>query len=330
MKKFFYSLTVLVAVAAAVSCTIIDGHDGVVPVSEGEIVTLSVGISTPQTKATGNMSDDAVKSLQVFVFADGGGLERTAYVEGVTEVEMNCYTGAKEVVAIVNAPSEISLSSDATLKSLSDEVTKLEENSLDRFFMYGSDRLTLTANGSATIEVTRRVARFVLKTVNNEITSNSSVGELYLNNVYLINVAGTALYDGTTSHSPSKWYNNAKLDTSHSGVPYTFLYDEIGKVQVSGNSPYSTQHYFYCYPNLTAGRSSDDWPTRLVVEATLNGTMWYYPVTVAEVKSNVSYEIDLTITGIGTDDPNSDVEVGEYEFIVSVKDWDTEGIEKTI
>ncbi len=321
MKKFFFSLTVLAAAVAAVSCSIIEerGAEGEAAL-EREVVTLSVGVTSPQTRVTGSVSEDDVKTLQVFVFADSGGLERSAYVEGSKSVEMNCYTGSKEIVAIVNAPEEISAS---TISNLNGTITYLEENGMADFFMYGSEQVNVVASGSVNITVARRVARFILNTVTNDISSNSSAKDLVLQNAYLINVAGDAQYDGADDYSPNEWYNKSEYDGS-SGGAYGFLYDGLGSSKLNTGASYSTKHYFYCYPNLAAGRSgTTNRPTRLVVEATLDGDLWYYPVAVTDVTSNCSYEVNLTIKGAGLDSPDSDDKIFDYTFNISVAEWDT-------
>ncbi len=326
MKKFFFTLTFLAAGAAAVSCSIIEGRDEVVPVPEGEIVTLSVGISTPQTRTTGSVSEADINSLEVFVFDDSGELERSAYMTYVNvtqtaSVEMNCYTGTKEIVAIVNAPKEIGSSAISKVGDLNDEVTRLDENSMGDFFMYGSTQTDVSKSGSVEITVNRRVARFVLNTVTNNIPSSSSAKNLVLSSVYLINAVGDAKYDGTETYAPKVWYNKSEYDGG-SGGAYGFLYDGISGGSLASGSSYSTKHYFYCYPNLTKGRSgTTNRPTRLVVEATLDGEVWYYPVAVENVESNYSYEVDLTISGTGLDAPDSDAQIVNFTIKVDVADW---------
>ncbi len=319
MKKSFILFAVL-AVIAAVSCTR-EERANVVSVSEGELVTFRVGVSSEQTKVTGDMSEGDVNSLQVFVFGSGGSLERSAHVTNAKSVEMTCYSGTKQVVAIVNADDM----EPSTIDALNTEVMHLGENSNANFFMYGSETVEVTANGSATIPVARRVARFVLKSVTNEVASSSLSGDLTLGDVYLINVADDARYDGEVSYSPTKWYNESSLDSSHKGSPYDVLYDGIGETLSTGKT-YNTQHIFYCCPNLEKGRPSDKRPTRLVLEATLYGTKWYYPIAVDNVESNCSYEVDLTITGAGADSPDSDAKLVSFTFTINVADWNSQSI----
>ena len=94
---------------------------------------------------------------------------------------------------------------------------------------------------------------------------------------------------------------------------------------------------FYVYPNLHAADPNSstfrgsiantvDAPSRLVVyaEITNNGqTMGnYYPVTVPAMERNKSYDINLLITGFGSDHPNKEPEKGSMQLSVNVKPWD--------
>ena len=80
--------------------------------------------------------------------------------------------------------------------------------------------------------------------------------------------------------------------------------------------------YFNAYPNLN---SADDQvaDTRLVVEATLDGRKYYYPVTMPKMESNKSYEIsELKITRPGSDDPDKPIEIVDQDFKITVNPWD--------
>lgn len=97
---------------------------------------------------------------------------------------------------------------------------------------------------------------------------------------------------------------------------------------------------FYVFANPTAddknsstfrGKISRDSnaPTRLVVHASfenVNETSgrsdYYYPVTVAAMERNKSYDITLVISGFGSKHPNAEPEKGAMSVNVYVKGWD--------
>lgn len=91
------------------------------------------------------------------------------------------------------------------------------------------------------------------------------------------------------------------------------------------NTTYSVKHHFYGYPNPVAtDANAGSWTprkTRLVVEATLGGEVCYYPVTLDKMQRNTEYIINLTVTRLGSPDPDTPVTTGEASFTVEVKDW---------
>jgi hypothetical protein len=91
----------------------------------------------------------------------------------------------------------------------------------------------------------------------------------------------------------------------------------------------TTPHLFYCYPNATSA-DANGWvssftarKTRLVVAATISGTRYYYPVTISTPERNKAYTVELTITGLGSTDPDQPVSKGAITASVTVQGWQT-------
>lgn len=97
---------------------------------------------------------------------------------------------------------------------------------------------------------------------------------------------------------------------------------------------------FYVFANPTAddkgqnsfkGRIGRDTnaPSRLVIHASFANVNepsgrsdYYYPVTVAAMERNKSYDVQLVISGFGSKHPNAEPEKGAMSVNVTVKDWD--------
>ena len=94
---------------------------------------------------------------------------------------------------------------------------------------------------------------------------------------------------------------------------------------------------FYVFPNNKADdHNSDSFRgaislstaacTRLVFYAsfTNNGqtARYYYPVTIPAMERNKSYDVNLIISGFGSDHPNKEPEKGSMQVNVTVKDWE--------
>ena len=146
-----------------------------------------------------------------------------------------------------------------------------------------------------------------------------------------MNVNGSCPYTLTsTAGSSDYWYNKMKYV---SGDCNALISDKLSTpvtLQASADAvtPYTTAHYLYCYPNpVTTDSSSSTWSnryTRLVVETTLGGTTYYYPVNIPTPTANTLYQItNMQITGLGSDSPDKVVEKGSLSVSITVTDWST-------
>ncbi|MCQ2135805.1 MAG: fimbrial protein [Bacteroidales bacterium] len=306
MNKNLLFLT-LAAIALAGSCSKQE------PVSTPQqnfpeaVATLSVALRTPLTKSSQTAQEEAVSSLDVFVFnEDGSRVEASAHGSS-TSVDVSVSIGTKVVAALVNYSGEIP--SFVSVSDLEEIVSDLSDNTPSKFVMYGKTGATaVTTSSAVTVEVSRLVARVKLGQVINALTGPYEGEQLQVSGAYLINVAGESLLGGSSA-VPSKWYNKQKNCS------------ELPSLLNAG-----TQMNFYCYPNsVSSDSSSKDWSpryTRLVVEAVIAGHTWYYPINLPLIKANCSYEIpSLTITRLGSTDPDTPIEVGTASFTVEVKDW---------
>ena len=95
---------------------------------------------------------------------------------------------------------------------------------------------------------------------------------------------------------------------------------------------YTVPHYLYCYSNETSDISSS---TKLILQADLNGTTYYYPIPVNQegyglpednghygIRSNTVYTYGITVTRPGSLDPDIPLEPGVLNLNIDVKEWD--------
>ena len=167
----------------------------------------------------------------------------------------------------------------------------------------------------------------------------SGYGAIKIDNVTLINVVGNQNLAG--SASIATWYNKmgrkdggAQADiidgsTNKASCPsLTFMAPAATVNNGAAHTP-ATPHLFYCYPNATSA-DANGWvssftarKTRLVVAATISGTRYYYPVTINTPERNKAYTVELTITGLGSTDPDQPVSKGAITASVTVQGWQT-------
>lgn len=319
MKKIFFTAAVL-AVISGTSCT---KDENVAPAQVGEVgkATLQVSVPVDATKATTTPSEDAVSSLQVFVFrTEDGTLDAYQSAENTT-LTVNCTTGEKDIVALVNAPDMTEIT---TLTGLKTAVSNLSDNEINKFVMYGIDEKVNVTEGNSyeTITVSRLVARIGISKITNDFSlPQYQQMDFLITGIYLVNAVGDVQYDGTSS--PSVWYNKG----GNCGDLTDLLYDECDNCNLDYGESYTTWHYFYCYPNPTEAESDAASFTRLVVETTLDGTTWYYPVNIEGIESNHAYDIELTITRLGSSSADEAISMADAEFTISVTDWTEETTE---
>lgn len=340
MKTSYYLLTALAALGM-ISCNKIDSPSP----EQAEMGTIRVSVveDPTQTKAvtaytTSQDYEKAVKNVQVFIFDEAGNIN--IYSDLGTNVSASIATtaGKKTIWAVVNGKN---LSSVKTLTDLKAETVKLEDNSkTGGFVMAGSGTCTVgTSEVTCSVSVSRLVSRIALRSVTNNLPS--SLGSLEIRNVFISNVVGNQNIGG--SAAASTWYNKegradeSSRDKTHiiNGSTYKASCPDLtynGTVtEVSNGSAYtpSTPYLFYGFPNSSTTKP-DGFSTTfaaqrtvLVVTAAVDGKVQYYPVFLdnALLERNKTYTVGLTITGLGSDDPNKEVQKGSVKVSISVANW---------
>jgi hypothetical protein len=282
--------------------------------------------------------ETAVNKVQVLVFDSSGALN--SYVDAgakTSDISIGTTSGNKTVWAVVNGPD---LKSIKTLSALQSKAVDLGDNSTmnaSGFVMAGSAAVTVgSGTAAASISVRRFAARVALAKVTNSLPT--SYGALTVNSITLINVAGNQNLAGDAA--VSTWYNKmGRKDgatssghiidgSTHAASHPDLTFRSAGNSVANGAtlSP-GTPYLFYTFPNPSTADASG-WAasytprkTRLVVSATIGGTKYHYPITIDSPKRNTSYTVELTITGLGSTDPDKPVEKGSITASVSVEGW---------
>ena len=347
MKKTLF----IMAAIAAMACSC-DKNSDCIPCQnkEQKEATLKVNLGFEddmQTKATAYVTaqpyETAINDVQVLVFDSSGALN--AYVDADTKtsgISIKTTTGSKTICAVVNGPD---LSSVTTIPELNAKTIDLGDNSITSsagFVMAGSTSCNVTTSSqNVGVTVRRFVSRVALQKVNNALPA--SYGAMTINNVTLINVVGNQNLAGAAT--ASTWYNkmgrkDGSTTSSHiiDGSTYlashptlTFKSVESSVANGASHTP-STPYLFYTFPNSTI-TDVCGWvspftarKTRLVVAATISGKKYYYPVVIDTPVRNYAYTVELTITGLGSTDPDKPVSKGAINASVTVEGWATGSI----
>jgi len=314
--------------------------------ADGEaIVNITAGTAM-ETKATG-VADSAtdtkkVSSLQVFAF-DGDGVlrayENTTSGSSVSMKLNSCQEYTFYAVANNYGASAWKYADVASISSVSgfeSVMTDLKDNAKDNLLMFSQTGVKKTISSSVSslsIEVTRLVSKIQIKKVTVDFGTNAALKtkSFKIDSIYVIN----AVKNESLTLAPAKtasYYNSAKFQT---GSADALLCDKLAtpfelSTSTGTATAYTTAHTFFAYGNASSGTTV----TRLVVSCNWGGERTYYPINIIgtdnKLSPNCAYIVNqLTIKGLGSDDPNVVPERKDFTASVTVTDWST-GFEKTV
>ena len=358
MKKASIILAALMGVFALSSC-----NKDLEPVNSQACAEPGYGIleisinpeQAPLTKAvsaytTAQTFESQANSIQVFVFDSDGAVNWYKDLGSTTSASISTTQGAKTVWAVVNGPDMSDISTLAALKAKAVDLSANSRTAAEGFVMSGSNTCTVGASAATcAITVKRLAARVALVSVKNELPA--SYGALKIERVWLSNVVGNQNIAGDAA--PATWYNKeGRADESTRNAAHIIdgstykascpdlTFKSVGQSIANGASyAPSTPDLFYCYGNSSTtapdGFKSTFAAQRsvLVIAATVSGTLYYYPVILDSgvIARNTAHTVALTITGLGSDDPNKPVEKGGLNVSVSVAGWEAGAVyEETI
>lgn len=348
MKKIFTVLAAVAAVFSLVSCNDIKdggvkiGGNGSlsVSVSQGEIAT-----KAPSTAVVGYESQ--INRLDFFLFEGNATLyiHKTVtsptfdasgnFTQTFDRLPVSSYT----VVVVANASETIAATK--TLANLRAAAITLADCSLSAstgFVMYAEKASVNVAGGATTqlsgndkLTLTRFPARVRLKSVSNKIPASAAYADnnvIKVKGVFLTNVNSAWRLDGTGVAGTGTNLKGRKGSTKISKAsdlvyPQTGKFDTAVNVAVDGTQNISWDSY-----GFPTSAAIDGSPLRLVVFANVNGVDYYYPVKLidsdkgrAGIERNKTYEVSVSIYGIGSDDPDVDVVRGALSATVTVAPW---------
>lgn len=280
-------------------------------------LTVSLGaISTKAGTTNSTASEDKVNTLQIFVFRKNGTdktkneLDAYGTASNSKQLTLSCTSGSRIVYALVNAPALTAISTESALLA---SVSNLSDNQLDGFVMAGHvDNVSLPSQNTVSIDVSRIAARIKIKSIQKQFASPALQAQtLKVESIYVINASNKNNY--ALSLSATEYANKG----SHKDNAYdNLLYKAIETASQTVASTYATEHSFYVYPNKSATK------TRLVVEVSLGGNKYYYPITMPDIESNKSYEVSkLVLTRPGSNNPDVPVSFEDATFSINIVDW---------
>lgn len=307
MKRCFY---VLVAVACCACSKSVCVSSEV----KEEVVELNFSVPVQATKVAGYVTEDAVETLQVFVFDENGQVQSSGMADG-NSLTLTCTTGEKEIAAVVNSTP---LEGISDLDKLKDRMSDFNDNSVERFVMSGTVSRNLIASGSVDIPVKRLVSKVTLSSVTRSFRLKQHQNmDFELQSVFLTNAPQqTGFFRSLQS---DQLINNGETDMNAIiAAAGDLLYDDLEDVPVAQDEKAEIGNFLYCYPNIHADATT---PAYLVLQTRLGSGIYYYTVALPVMESNKCYDVALTVTMPGSLTPDVPVKKEDAVFSVSVMDW---------
>lgn len=314
-------------------------------------ITLDNG--TDGTKASAYTAvlpyEKTIKSIEVLVFNDNGTIEKYAKITGTT-CSFTVTQGKKHIYAFANC---FDLSYITHTWELDEQYITLSNFSkANGFAMHGDTYVTCSANTSTpcSIELKRYAARIALTNV--YLNLSTYVDEAYVEGVFLTNVVSSR---NLTGDYVDEWCNVQGRNFEDDMIIYWDGYypdyeDQTGcyydnwldnGCELIFEDDYDYPFLGYAFANSSTkspnGPGLFNWSTGertcLVVEMYINSETYYYPVVLdnGPLNENCAYTVSLTITGLGSKDPNTPIQKGTLSGTITVSNWSTGAVyDKTI
>lgn len=317
--------------------------EGVDEFSSGEPACLTVLLESDATKSTLSQTeaeDNAVVTVDLFVFreteaasVDHHSLDVYKRFTGaeLDAISITTTTGPKLIYALINS-HYADFKGVKNVTQFESLLSQLKNEELGNFTMFGSVQEQLTAANTVSIPITRFISRVDVTSVKTSFTGTPYEGMSLSNcKLYLVNVHGARhIHDNGVPATPVI-YNNKKLvsaDCASTAMEGMLMDDIAGTI---GGTAYTTAHHLYTYSNETEDLAE---ATKLVLQADLDGTTYYYPIPVnqadygyeggpepAGVVRNSVYTYTITVSKPGSTDPNTPIVPGVVDLTFTVTPW---------
>lgn len=237
-------------------------------------------------------------------------------------VEGTSSSGARKLAVFGNCPGDIyDWSGIRTYTSLRERTFSLSDEDPAAPMLMGT--ADLPEGSSRTCQVTLRpmLSRISLHSIGCDFSQRPYAGQRLQNVRAYLTYASDACRPLDPDYQPVSWINAGGLDEAETAA---LAHPEMVFAEVSpslGGRIYPDLD-FYCYPNPSDGETFGQPVTRLVIEGTLLGTTYYYPIDLPGLEAAVHYQLDITLTRTGTRSADVPAEDAPLFLECRILDWD--------
>ena len=285
----------------------------------------------------------SIRCLDLFFFNDDvlGRLDAYQRLEGFSaSLTGASRSGKKRLVVLANAAGGTEDWLDITAYGgLLDRSFDLEQDSPSQPVMAAEGLLAAGSDKQCRLVLTPLMAQVRLRSLSCDFYGHPYEGcALEDAKVYLTNVCSRCEILPRDGTRPGGFLNVGRLSEEdlqkmlHPEMVYRDLGRAVGKgVVYPGVS-------LYCYPNQAPEEGPGSPFTRLVIEGTIEGETYYYPIDIGRndaaggpegIARGMGYAFDITLTRKGSRDPDIPVETGSFRLNITSEPW-TEKQERVI
>lgn len=310
-----------------------------------QIASVTFSFASDQTKLTtetNQSQDNTIKTLDIFAFKVVDGQSTKDYklesykhytsseLTDINSIPFTTTTGKKRFCVIANA-HDLVFKGITTFSEFCELTTTLTKEQLNNFTMYAQAEKDVAVTDAITVSLQRFLAKVEVKSIKTKFTGGP-YEDMKLSGckLYLLNVHGAKLINNGASPATQVILNEGqyKAADASSTAQAGLIYDEISSE--IGETAYSTKHYFYAYSNETDVVSDC---TKLLLEATLDGVKYYYPILINQadygyssgtkgISRNRFYSYSIVISRPGSLEPNEPLVPGSLTVTLEVLPWD--------
>lgn len=305
---------------AALSFAACSNEDEPIAPQEGSLVVdLSSVAAVSKATETGIGAESHLNTVIVYAFGSDGavyGAPRT--IEAGANSNASLKWQLPEGSYTIAAVSGLDQFSDVTASTLPEKIVKLVDNSREKFVMYGTAKVEIKGgeNNSAQIDVARVLAGVKLFSIKTNFAE--SVPENYKNatktlkSIKIVESQGSALLSGDVDSKASVTDDNDMTVAEFLNGDAITITGDDNEVAAS---KLSTAARAYACPGVI---------TRITIGVDYSEIgPKYYSVKVNSLDPNTMYGLQVTITGIGSDDPDNPTPVGNGDYTIKAQDWTT-------
>lgn len=302
--------------------------------SPEEAAPETVATVTSVAAAVRSTGASATKTLDIFTFNDDALQRLDSYmrIEDFRQNTVDVASQAGDKVMFFCANSRhgrYSWSDVNCLASLDGMHAKLEEENPEFPVMTASCKVTAGRDPETEVELRTLMSCITLNSISCDF-SGKPYEDAVIRNVkaYLTNVNAGCSLTAEGMILPHRIINAGMLredETAAFGIPEMVvraIAAEIGKTAIRPSAD------LYCYPNMGETEGPGTPFTRLVIEGSVDGTTYYWPVNINRsgedgngVGRSCRYVYDIVIRRKGSTDPDTPVEVAQAEISMKTRPW---------